>query len=141
MPFWSATTEAWIKKDYWWIKNTVNKLIMVWALIGIITVVMLIFSIFIYKTWVGKEIKVPISISVVIAFYVIINGWYNLFSQFLNGVGKIKLQLYTSIFAALINIPMAILLGKHLGIYGVILSTCLLGVVNASGRLYSTGKY
>lgn len=81
MPFWSATTEAWIKKDILWIKNIINKLIFVWVLIGITTVIMLIFSNFIYKLWVGKEIKVPISISAVIALYVVINGWCNIFSQ------------------------------------------------------------
>jgi O-antigen/teichoic acid export membrane protein len=131
MPFWSATTEAWIKKDISWIKNSINKLILVWILISTSTLVMLIFSNAIYKLWVGSDIKVPLSISVVIAFYVTINGWCNIFSQFLNGVGKIKLQLYSSIFGALLNIPMAVFLGKHLGIYGVLLSTCLLGTVNA----------
>jgi O-antigen/teichoic acid export membrane protein len=81
--------------------------------------------------WVGKDIKVPISISIVIAFYVILNGWSNIYSQFLNGVGKVQLQLYGSIFGAILNIPLAIFLGKHLGISGVILSTCFIGVINA----------
>lgn len=131
MPFWSATTEAWIKKDISWIENSLNKLIFVWILIGITALIMLIFSNVIYKMWVGKEIKVPVSISVVIAYYVIINGWCAIFSQFLNGVGKIKLQVYASIFGSLINIPLAIILGKHLGVFGVLLSTCLLGTINA----------
>jgi len=131
MPFWSATTEAWINKDIPWIKNTINKLVVVWGLIAFATLVMLVFSNFIYRMWVGKEIKVPISISIVIAGYVIINGWCNIFSQFLNGVGKIKLQLYSSLIGAVINIPIAIFLGKHLGIYGIILSTCFLGLINA----------
>jgi O-antigen/teichoic acid export membrane protein len=131
LPFWSAFTEAWIKKDIYWIKNTVNKLILIWVLIAITTIIMFVFSNFIYRMWVGKEIKVPVSVSVVMAAYVIINGWCGIFSQFLNGVGKIKLQLYSGIFGALINIPLAIILGKHLGIYGVIFSTVLLGTVNA----------
>jgi O-antigen/teichoic acid export membrane protein len=131
MPFWSAFTEAWIKKDIYWIKNAINKLIIIWIFSGISTIIMFIFSNFIYKIWVGKEIEVPISISAVMAAYIIINGWCGIFSQFLNGVGKIKLQLFSGIFGALINIPLAIILGKHLGIYGVILSACLLAVVSA----------
>jgi O-antigen/teichoic acid export membrane protein len=131
MPFWSATTEAWIKKDINWIKNAINKLIIIWLIFSISAIIMLFFSNFIYRIWVGKEIQVPISISVVIAAYVIINGWCNIFSQFMNGVGKIKLQLYFGIFGALLNIPFAIVLGKHLGIYGVILATCFLGIINA----------
>jgi O-antigen/teichoic acid export membrane protein len=131
MPFWSASTEAWIKKDISWIKNAIRNLIIIWLLFGISAIIMLFSANFIYKIWVGKEIRVPISISVVIASYVIINTWCNIFSQFLNGVGKIKLQLYFGIFGALINIPLAIMLGKHLGIYGVILATCFLGFINA----------
>lgn len=131
MPFWSAFTEAWVKKDIIWIKNTVKKLIYIWILLGIVAIVMLIFSDFIFKIWIGKEVKVPIKISIVMSIYVIINAWCGIFSHFLNGVGKIKLQLYSSIIAALINIPLAILLGKHLGIHGVILSTCILAVTSA----------
>lgn len=131
LPLWSAYTEAWIKKDISWIKNTINKLILIWVLIATIVIIMFISSTFIYRMWVGKEIKVPISVSAVMAAYVIINGWCGIFSQFLNGVGKIKLQLYSGIFGALINIPLAIMLAKHLGIYGVILSTVLLGTVSA----------
>jgi len=131
VPFWSAFTEAWFNRDIPWIKNTVNKLILVWSLICITAIVMLACSNFIYKKWVGDEIKVPLSVSIVLAAYVIVNGWCGIFSYFLNGVGKIKLQLYASTLGALINIPLAILLGKHLGIYGVILSTVFLGSVSA----------
>jgi O-antigen/teichoic acid export membrane protein len=131
VPLWSAYTEAWIKKDISWIKNTIKKLILIWVLIATIVIIMFISSTFIYRMWVGKEIKVPISVSAVMAAYVIINAWCGIFSQFLNGVGKIKLQLYSGIFGALINIPLAIMLAKHLGIYGVILSTVLLGTVSA----------
>jgi O-antigen/teichoic acid export membrane protein len=131
LPLWSAYTEAWVKRDISWIKNTVNKLILIWGLIVIGVVIMLLSSTFIYRMWVGKEIKVSISISVVMAAYVIVNGWCGIFSQFLNGVGKIKLQLYISTFSAVLNIPLAIFLGKHFGIYGVLLSTVILGSISA----------
>jgi O-antigen/teichoic acid export membrane protein len=131
VPLWSAFTEAWIKKDLSWIKNTINKLILIWGLIAFGVIIMFVSSGFIYRMWVGKEIKVPISVSAVMAIYVIINGWCGIFSQFLNGVGKIKLQLYIGILGAVINIPLAIFLGKNLGIYGVLLSTVFLSAVSA----------
>jgi O-antigen/teichoic acid export membrane protein len=131
LPLWSAYTEAWVKRDIDWIKNTINKLILIWGLIAIGVGVMLLASTFIYRMWVGKEIKVSLSISVVMAAYVIVNGWCGIFSQFLNGVGKIKLQLYISTIGAILNIPLAIFLGKHFGIYGVLLSTVILAAVSA----------
>jgi O-antigen/teichoic acid export membrane protein len=130
MPFWSAFTEAWTKKDVPWIKNAMKRLVQLWALLSIITLLMLVFSNIIYRLWV-KEIVVPLSISIVMALYVILNAWCGIFSHFLNGVGKIKLQLYSGAFGAIINIPLSIFLGKHLGIYGVILSTTFLAVISA----------
>lgn len=131
LPFWSAFTEAWYKRDITWIKNVMKNLILLWGLISIVTLIMLVFSNFIYRLWVGKKIEVPISVSIVMAAYVIINTWCGIFSNFLNGVGKIKLQLYSGILGALINVPLAIYLGKHIGISGVLLSTCLLAVISA----------
>jgi O-antigen/teichoic acid export membrane protein len=131
LPFWSAFTEAWVKKDIQWIKNTVRKLVMIWILIGVGTLIMFIFSDFIFRIWIGKEVKVPIKISAVMAVYVVINAWCAIFSHFLNGVGKIKLQLYSGLLAALINIPLAIFLGKQIGIHGVVLATCLLSIGSA----------
>lgn len=131
LPFWSAFTEAWYKRDITWIRSVMKNLILLWVLITIVAIIMLVFSNFIYRLWVGKEIEVPISISIVMAAYVILNTWCGIFSNFLNGVGKIKLQLYSGTFGALINVPLAIFLGKHIGISGVLLSTCLLAVIGA----------
>jgi len=130
MPFWSAFTEAWIKRDIGWIKNTMNKLTMIWGIFSLTAVIMLLFSNIIYRLWVGKEIVVPVSISVVMAIYVITNAWCGIFSNFLNGVGKIKLQLYSGTIGAILNIPVSIFLAKYLGIYGVILSTTILGIAS-----------
>lgn len=125
-PFWSAYTEAWIKRDINWIKNSLKKLKLVWIFLSVITLIMLLFSNFIYKLWVGKEIIVPFTVSLMLAIYVIMNTWTNIYTLFLNGTGKIKLQLYVSLLGMLINIPMAIYLGKKMGIAGIILSTIIL---------------
>ena len=131
MPFWSAFTEAWTKKDIIWIKSIMKKLVFIWIFLSITTIIMFIFSDFIFRIWIGKELKVPIKISAVVAVYVIINSWCGIFSHFLNGVGKIKLQLYSGLLSALINIPLAVFLGKHFGVSGVVLSTCILGIISA----------
>lgn len=130
-PFWSAFTEAWIKKDISWIRNTMKRLMQLWGLVGIVALIMLIFSKSVYRLWVGEEIKVQFSISFVMAGYVLLNAWNAIFSHFLNGVGKIKLQLYSAAFAALANIPLGIFLGKQLGIYGVVLATTILASVSS----------
>ena len=131
IPFWSAYTEAYVKKDYDWIRASMKKLIRIWLLFSLGALVMLFFSNKIYTLWVGTAIKVPFLLSATIAFYIILNAWNMIFSVFLNGVGKIKLQLYFAIIGSLINIPLALFLGKQIGISGVVLSTCILAIANA----------
>ena len=130
-PFWSAFTEAWSNNDLHWIRSIMKRLMQLWTLLVAIALIMFLFSGFIYRIWVGKEIVVPISLSAVIAIYVVLNAWNGIFSNFLNGVGKIKLQLYLALFGSVLNIPLAIFLGKELGIYGIILSTTLISLMTA----------
>ena len=130
-PFWSAFTEAWVKKDTEWIKGTIQKLRLLVVTLSLVTLVMLLVSNFVYKAWVGKQIIISFAVSATIASYVMLNAWNAIHSQFLNGVGKIKLQLYFALGGSLINIPLAIFLGRTLGIYGVVLSTTLISIVVA----------
>lgn len=92
---------------------------------------MLIFADKVYALWVGPDIKVPFSLSLTIVCYIIINAWCTIFSVFLNGVGKLRLQFYSGLVGALINIPLALFLGKQMGSAGVILSTAILGIISA----------
>jgi O-antigen/teichoic acid export membrane protein len=126
LPFWSAFTKAWVEKDIAWIKNSIRTLQYVWLLFVLIAMLMVVFSDFIYKLWVGNMVVVPVSLSLVIAFFVVVNTWNAIFSQFLNGVGKIRLQLYSSIIGAALNIPLAIYFGRKFGIMGVVLSSVVL---------------
>lgn len=131
MPFWSAFTEAWVNKDIQWIKTTMERLRRLCFILAIVAAIMLLFSNFVYRMWVGRQIVISISVSASIASYVILNAWNAIHSQFLNGVGKIKMQLYFALGGSLINIPLAIFLGRTLGIYGVVLSTTIISIVIA----------
>lgn len=126
-PLWSAYTEAYYKNETDWIKRSIKSLITIWIIICIITIIMLIFSTMIYKVWIGDSIKVSFSLSFVCALYAIIVTWSNIFLSFINGIGKISLQLYLTVIVILVNIPLAIYLAKylHFGISGVLLATCI----------------
>lgn len=130
-PFWSAFTEAWVKKDVQWMRGTLRKIRIWWFITSCVAIIMLIASPIVYRLWVGSEINIPFNISLVVAAYVIINSWNAINSHFLNGVGKIKLQLYSGLWGIALNIPMAIFFGKTIGISGVVLSTVILALINA----------
>lgn len=125
-PLWSATTEAYIKKDFDWMKNSMKKMIFLWLGFVVIAGVMLLVSDYAYYLWVGDKVKVPFSLSALMAVYVVSASVVMIFANFLSGIGKIQLSLYHSIFVGLINIPLSIYFAKNLemGSTGVILATC-----------------
>ncbi len=130
-PMWSAFTEAFTLKDYEWMKKTTLQLRKIVYLLVVFVIVMIPFSNLFYTFWVGNLVKVRWSISLVISFYIITNLWNMLHAQILNGMGKIKLQLYVSLIGMTLNIPLAIFLGKRFGIEGVVLSSVILNLISA----------
>ncbi len=129
-PFWSAFTDAFTRNEMDWIRKVTGKLIYIWGLAIIAVLVMTIISQPFYRFWVGTEIKVPFILSIFMGIFVIISMWNNIFAYFLNGVGKIQLQLYSAVLTGILNIPLSILFARYLelGISGVILATivCLM---------------
>jgi O-antigen/teichoic acid export membrane protein len=135
-PFWSAFTEAYTMHDFRWMRSTIIKLEKSWLGLCILVVLMIVFANYAYHIWVGDKVAVPKSLSILNGVYVIINAWCLIFTFVLNGLGKVKLQLYSAIFGGIVNIPLAIYLGKHFGIEGVVLSTVFLGIVSATWSPY-----
>ena len=76
--------------------------------------------------------------SVLVSVWMVLNAWNGIFSYFLNGVGKIKLQLYMGIGGAIANIPLAIFLGFKIGIEGILLANI---IVTAFGILIYPVQY
>ncbi|HEK19790.1 MULTISPECIES: lipopolysaccharide biosynthesis protein [unclassified Mucilaginibacter] len=128
-PLWSAFTEAYVKKDMDWIRLTLGKMNKLWLGLSLCTVMLLICSPVIYKLWLVDGVSVPFTLSLAMCIYTIALIWQAMYVQFLNGISKIRLQLYLSIFCALINIPLSILLGKYWGLAGVTTSNTIIFIV------------
>ena len=126
-PFWSSFTEAYEKKEYDWIKNVIKKLLKFWLVFILPVLAMLLLADTFYEFWVGEEIVVPFSLSLSMALFAILQSFNLIFVNFINGVGKLRLQLMTGVFSILINIPLSILFAKEfgLGATGVILATII----------------
>lgn len=124
-PFWSAITEAYTKGEMTWIKNSIKKLVHLWGLAFLALVIMLVFSDKVYHLWIGDKVLIPFALSAAWALFVGIQALNIIFVNFLNGTGKVKLQMFIGISAAIINIPLSILLAKYfnMGVVGVISAT------------------
>jgi len=126
-PYWSAFTDAITKNDKKWIKNSINKLIKIWLLFLVGVIVLLAISQYFYLMWVGDKVQIPFILSIFMGLYAIIRIETSVFGTFINGVGKIKLQMYYGIIGMLINIPISVFFARNLemGSAGVILGTCI----------------
>jgi Na+-driven multidrug efflux pump len=95
-------------------------------LVGLI-ILILAFSPYIYHLWLGDTVKVPFTLSLVITVYFILTTWNSIYVLFINGVGKIRLQLFAAIVESIIFIPLALLFSKtfNLGIAGIVMASCL----------------
>jgi O-antigen/teichoic acid export membrane protein len=118
-PLWSAFTESFIKKDMVWIKNAIRKMVIIWIVSCLGCVVMVVLSTWVFRMWLGNQIVVPVSLVIGIAVYVCISNWNNIFVSFTNGASKIFIQLWLSLFAGLVFIPLTIWLSKNIGLIGV----------------------
>lgn len=117
-PMWPAYTNAFALGDIEWIKNGLKKFVMIWIGASMITFLLLVCSPIFYKLWVGDSVFIPFSLSVVMAIYIVISSWNNIFAQMLAGVGKIRLSIINSVLNAIIFVPICIYLIKTFGIIG-----------------------
>ncbi len=131
-PLWSAITDAYYLRDYKWIKKTIKTMQRVWgfAVVGIF--LMLIISPFVYKIWIGERTAIPILLSVSWAIFAIVQMYYAILAHFINGVGKLRIQLILSIASVIINIPLSVLLAKVMGLgtSGIINATSISLLIN-----------
>ena len=126
-PYWSAFTEAAAKNDITWMRQTYAYLQKLWlGLVGIV-LLMIIVANPIYSLWIGDRVAVPNSLNVCMGLFVCISSWNGVSVAVVNGTSKVHLQLFYSIFSAIINVPLAILFGRNLGLgsSGVILATAM----------------
>ena len=109
MPFWNATTDAYERGDIQWIRNATRKLRLM--LIGIMAcmVMMVVLSPWVYSIWIGDKVTIDIRMSIVMATYIFILIYSMRYSYFINGIGKLRLQLIFTTAAAIVFIPLAYL--------------------------------
>jgi len=139
-PFWSAYTEAWVKSDIVWIKKTVKKLLMIWGVLSVGGIIMLLFAKQFYQLWIGDDIIIPFNLSLVLLIYFVTYTFSGIFNMFINGVGKIKLQLILSGISAVIFIIVAIILIEvfHLGIVSLVIASI---IANIEGFIIAPIQY
>lgn len=126
-PLWAAYIEAYQKQDYEWVRKVIKQMIKVWGLTVLAMFVMVPISPWVFRLWLGEEVVIPYSLSILVALTVIVANWNTIFNLFINGTGKIRMQMYATLGVSLLNIPLCIFLVKYfdLGTNGIVLGSIL----------------
>jgi O-antigen/teichoic acid export membrane protein len=148
-PFWSAFTEAYAKNDMAWVQSAYRRMQRSWFLIFGTVLLMFLVSGYVYEIWLGDSFKTTWSLNALMAIFVLIACWNNITVTVLNGFGKVKLQLFTAVAGAIINIPLCVYFGRNLGhgSKGIIMASSIsllfgtvLGTIQADKLISRTAK-
>lgn len=129
MPFWNATTDAYERGDTAWIKEATRKVRLMTAGIVVGMLLMILISDTVYAIWIGPAVTIDSRMSIAVAVYILIIIYSMRYSYFINGIGKLRLQLICSATAALLFIPTACLVVRWTDdIFWFISVMCLINI-------------
>ncbi len=119
-PMWSAVTDAYVKKEFGWLKASLKGFNKLGFIFLIIAALQLVFSNFMYKIWIGHSTTIPFVLSLAMFFDIAWTSFSSPYSQFVNGFGKLKLGISIVWFRLLVFVPTAIFLTKAIGVSGIV---------------------
>jgi len=140
-PFWSSVTEAYVKGDIQWIINAVKKFRIIWVIFTIIGFLMLIFSNWFYRKWLGGALdNIDFSISFWSLIFYVTAMFAGIHISVLNGINALRIQFYLCFITPIIFIFCSIMFIKylHLGISSILISNV---IANFSGFIIDPIQY
>ena len=131
VPFWSAFTDAYVKKEQGWMIKAKRSLELVCLSSVFVAILMLLISDWFYDFWVGDSVKIDISLSLAMAVYMVIMNIGGTYMNLINGIGTIKIQLIIYCLFALFSYPSMILLIRQYGLVGVVVYPTIVVLLQA----------
>lgn len=131
VPFWSQSTVAFAKRDINWICLSLKNASLMCGLFIIGYFVLALLFKPLISLWVGKELIISNGLILVMALYYSLYSILGVECQFINGSGKINLQLLLYVIAGIMNVPISILIGVYFGLgpLGIRLATGILVLI------------
>ncbi|HET8730092.1 MAG TPA: lipopolysaccharide biosynthesis protein [Moraxellaceae bacterium] len=132
---WSSFTHAHAQGDWVWIRRVLRRLqlVMLPLALGCLTLVLLSPSL--VRWWLGELAVGRTALYLGFAVFVWLSCWSNIWAYFLNGIGEVRVQMYSALVAAGLNIPLSLWFARGLGmgeagvIWGTVVSLCFFSVI------------
>lgn len=108
-PMWSSFTQAYVNRQYIWIKNTYRKFQLIAIGCSMITIILSIFFDKIVTIWLGEHtVQSSILFSITFSLFATVSILINASSCLANGLNMLKSQVRWSVVGAIIKIPLSI---------------------------------
>ena len=127
--FSAPITEAYVKRDYGWIKRTMNGIRKIAVLLSLSIIVMLLLSDIAFDIWTRGKVSVSFLLSIVFAIYAIMNMFVTPYTAFIAGVGKYQVRMYISFFKIVTFLPVAIWMMKLWGLAGLVVAVIIINTL------------
>ena len=128
-PLWPAFTDAYVRKDFVWMRGIYKKMCNVYFICVGVVFLMIIFSPLVYKIWIGERAEVSFVMTMMVGIYVLANSWDALQVNMINGIGTIKLQTRVTLIGLFLHIPLSLFLSQFIGTFGVVSSMIIITVL------------
>ena len=126
-PFWSSVINAYSKKDFYWLKKIIYQLLIFFAFLSILVYLPLYYySDNIFEFWLGYHFQTSNLLIMACILNSLILCFMTIAMNFVNGISKIKVQLFLYAFSSICNIPLSIFLCNRYGIPGVSISSTII---------------
>lgn len=127
IPLWPAYGEAISRGDRVWAWSTYQKSLRASLIITIPSSLLLVFiGPILLKYWTDSIVSTSWSLLIALGINsILLHGWGNPVSYFLNGIGEIAIQVYFAIPLFLANLVLSIFLIKSIGLSGVVWGTVI----------------
>lgn len=124
---WSSFTQAFERKEFSWIRQTLKRLNYFMLPLMAVCLLLALIAPNLVRHWLGGAQVGVLSFYFLLALSTILGCWSNIYAYFLNGVGDTRVQLFSAIFAGLINWPATYFftLKLGMGLTGIVMGTLI----------------
>ena len=131
VPFWSAFTDAFHKRDFIWMKKVKRTLELIWCGELVVLIVMILLSNWFYKFWIGDSVSVSFKLSAAMALFFAVQSLGSVYMYMINGIGAIRLQLIIYVCFAIIALPLIQYCCRYYGLVGALIAPTIVFIIQS----------
>lgn len=133
VPLWSAYSDAIARNDIIWMAKSLKNSNFLFIVLVAISFILMLSGPYIVRLWIGVDFSVEKDLFVAFFVYAAVRVWCGIYSHFLNGISRLKVQMWIAVVQVVINVPLSIYLGGLFGLQGVVYATVFSLLLSAVG--------